>query len=146
MLEVKIKVFQKFFVTKIQNPGGSSLTKVLTRDCLSLLYSAHCTLQAAHCKLLTAHCTLYTIHRTMNTTNCTLRTENSTELMNLSNVSSKLHSQLLQLEFWTGQMQFQHGFQFWLNKWVETLSMFPLLSSNCFGAGTFKYFYANQMS
>ena len=37
MLEVKIKVFQKFFATKIQNPGGSSLTKVHTRDCLSLL-------------------------------------------------------------------------------------------------------------
>ena len=37
MLEVKIKVFQKFFATKIQNPGGSSLTKVLTRDCLSLV-------------------------------------------------------------------------------------------------------------
>ena len=34
---MKIKVFRKFFATKIQNPGGSSLTKVLTRDCLSLL-------------------------------------------------------------------------------------------------------------
>ena len=32
---MKIKVFQKFFVTKIQNPGGSSLTKVLTRPRLS---------------------------------------------------------------------------------------------------------------
>ena len=43
MLEVKIKVFQKFFATKIQNPGGSSLTKVLTRDCLSLVHTLHCT-------------------------------------------------------------------------------------------------------
>ena len=36
MLEVKIKVFRNSFGTQIQNPGGSSLTKVLTRDCLSL--------------------------------------------------------------------------------------------------------------
>ena len=38
MLDVKFKVFQKFFfATKIQNPGVSSLTKVLTQDCLSLI-------------------------------------------------------------------------------------------------------------
>ena len=39
MLEVKIKVFQKFSATKIQNSGCSGLTKVLTQDCLSLGYS-----------------------------------------------------------------------------------------------------------
>ena len=33
---MKIKVFRKFFAKNIQNPGGSRLTKVLTRDCLSL--------------------------------------------------------------------------------------------------------------
>ena len=38
MLEVKIKVFQKCFATMIQNPGGSSLTNVLTQNCHSLLY------------------------------------------------------------------------------------------------------------
>ena len=37
---MKIKVFRNFFGTHIQNPGGSSLTKVLTRDCLSLIYSS----------------------------------------------------------------------------------------------------------
>ena len=36
-----MKVFQKLFATKIQNPGSSSLTKVITRDCLSLLDSVH---------------------------------------------------------------------------------------------------------
>ena len=34
-------LIQKFFVTKIQNPGSSSLTKVLTRDCLSLVYQIY---------------------------------------------------------------------------------------------------------
>ena len=29
----------EFFCEKIQNPGGSSLTKVLTQDCLSLPYN-----------------------------------------------------------------------------------------------------------
>ena len=38
MLEVTIEVFQKIFGTKIKNPGSSSLTNVLTRDCISLLW------------------------------------------------------------------------------------------------------------
>ena len=34
---MKITVFRNFCGTHIQTPGGSSFTKVLTRDCLSLL-------------------------------------------------------------------------------------------------------------
>jgi hypothetical protein len=76
---VKIKVVQKFFVTKIQNPGGSSLIKVPTRDCLSLLYSAasniysreqpslhmkvQCTVQqTVYTWSLTVYSALYIIH------------------------------------------------------------------------------------
>ena len=36
MHRVPPRPHSEVFATKIQNPGGSSLTKVLTRDCLSL--------------------------------------------------------------------------------------------------------------
>ena len=55
MLEVKIKLFQNFLATKIQNPCSSSLTKVPRYPRLSQ-YTVHCTL----------HCTLYyTLHFTL---------------------------------------------------------------------------------
>ena len=51
----------------IQNPGGSSLTKVLTRDCLSLVYSVQWSMH------YTVYNVQYNVHFTVYTLQCTVQ-------------------------------------------------------------------------